>query len=199
MSEVLFTKFERLLTLTQDTEIRKLLNTNLMSFALTDTSIEKLKQIFDKTHPTLSDVELDMSEKWRVVLKINTSNLYSKGAKKIYFDYMAFNDKTDAKTQKKFFVDALTTDKKEMSELWSQYLDPNRSMSYKELGMSITGFTHSKKPEAVRKEYFDRFFTDCVSLMKNDTKQVALEFFYDGIPKTDDIEYLIENLRGGSG
>ena len=193
-ADYLVERFTALLPKAQDKEIKKILKTALLNSTITDEAIDKLKLVLEDNNPQLADLDLTIDEKWRVVVKINYSGRYNATQKKIFTDAFAHADTSESKKHPLLIIGGLTNDKQKMVELWKEYTNPKREMSYTELGQSIAGFAHSKKPIALRKEYINRFFVDCLEIMRNDSSQVAKQFFGHGFPETDNLQFLIDAL-----
>ena len=186
---------EKMLSKTKNGHILTILKSSLISNGVSLENIDRLKMIFDETHPTLN-LKLGKVDNWKIIYKINCSSKYSKKVKEIYTQFMLKNDSSDIGKKYLLAIDALSEDSEVLEKLWKSYTDKNfREFSYEEMSYSLLGFTSSYRNSYSRHVFLKRFFDVLPDYFKNESRQYGLEFFYSGFRNWDNCQFLIDNLK----
>ena len=165
----------------------------LINYSNNNRHVKRLKSILDGKW---KGVELSptKTQKWKIIYKINLSTAFTKEQKKIYTDYMRHNDKSDLQMIYDTKIKAASDDMKILEDLWLEYENIHRKMSYVDLSHSVSSFMDRMKPEAVRKPFYGRFYDLSHKLIKTDQRMNAKYFFIYGFPDTAPVEYNIKLL-----
>ena len=106
-------------------------------------------------------MQFTLDEKWTIVYKVNSSSLYSDVQKQIFTDGMKALDSSDTGKQWLLSIEALTSDKDKIRQLWeNEYFNKDRTLSYTKVGCSMRGFYNSLAFSYNKHEYIKRYFED---------------------------------------
>ena len=162
--EKLFNYLLSLLYLTKDPNDIKVLQSNLISLGNTIKTIDTLKNIYDGTYMGLV-LNLDIRDQWRVVFRINASPLYSEQVKERYFDQLRNKDSTDSGKQWSQAIRGLSSDEKEVEEIWRDLISEDTKLSYELLTYLFIGFNYSLSRSYSKHKYINKFFEELPSLL----------------------------------
>jgi aminopeptidase N len=194
-SDKLFNKIKELLIVAKDQDQIKILKSKLLQYASSDSSIEHLRQVLEDSHSQLKGLNLTNEEKWKIIFKIHHSKAFTDTQKKIFRDFMSFNDNTDTKKNSLLSIEALIANQEKTEELLKQYFSADRKMSYSEMGHSLHGLNSWHRSEELRQPLNERYFKDAHHLIVNDQKLIAKTFIDSAFPVSEDFDFLITNLQ----
>jgi aminopeptidase N len=153
----------------------KVYKTHLISCAETESQIDILKSILEENYHEFH-LDLNLKDKWRILLRIYRSKKYSKLQKRILRNYLATQDKTELTRYYSFTIEAMTADRNEMRAIWNEITSPNRKISYQDIEYIIDGFFDGSKDENLKKEYFEIFYNDFPTIANRDPKEIGKVF-----------------------
>ena len=146
----------------------------LISYCFDEEDIDDLKKLLEGSNEDLKGkVELEDDHKWRIIYLIHASSKYDAETKKALFDKQWEADQSNEKKYKKIRIEALSATAEKRAELFKEYLNKDTKMSYKELEVSIRGFTSSFVPEEVRAVYFEEFYANVLQIFKERMRETA--------------------------
>ena len=170
----IYTKTRARLAATEDKRLALSLLKRLISYCFDEEDIDDLKKLLEGTNDDLKGkIELQDNNKWRIIYMIHASSKYDAETKKALFDKQWEADQSNEKKDQKIKIEAVTATAEKRAELFKEYLNKDTKMSYKELEVSIRGFTSSFVPEEVRAVYFEEFYANVLQIFKERSRQTA--------------------------
>lgn len=163
------------------------------NYLYSEDSIEIAKSWYEGTHP-LSRHELNLREKWSIVMAIHGSSRYSTTQKALIFSKAYAEDNTDTKQEFTLKIDAMTANKAQRDNLFSQYISCD-TMSFKQMQYSITGFVSKWVCKDLKEQYFESFFDQFMKVKASKSYQYFLVWSDYLFPSSKDKAYLIKKIK----
>ena len=155
-------------------------------------NITKLIAWFDGTDSELKLIELDLENKWDIVLAIHKHPSISNSQKIEYFNKVASLDQSDTMRLMEKRCEALRADYGERKQLYQSYLDADNELSSYLLEQSMLGYSHSLKYTSKDAE---QFFIDVMKVFEERNNDFVEVFFHSLFPpQNENPDWYIQKL-----
>ena len=171
--------YEKLLK-TKDAELTKLLQDLLVTFSDSKEALTTLSAWYDGNLEKLNHLKLTLDQKWRIVFKIQSCDVFIQEYKDKCVKDMEDSDTTDQKKEYKEKITALVASDSQREELWKEYMNKDTKMSYHEIGNSAEGFNSRLVAYEKREVYHQRFFDGLIDMLLTRNREAA-KSLYNGL------------------
>lgn len=156
---IIFNKCTHLLGLSSDNSQRHILINNLITNADSESAYEELRKLFEGSSEFSNTITLTNENKWDIIIRLHDFAKFTETQRKIYKDFMQFNDHSETRKKKIMILDVLTQKFEETSETYDSLLQQKRKYSYVEMGLILEAMSQKSKDEELiaymKKNYFD--------------------------------------------
>lgn len=154
----IFNEVLRCLHITQDMNDINIMKPKLISTGTTTTNIDKLRRLMEGTFSNLT-LDFTNEEKWRILFRIQSSDLYSTQQKEMYMNHMKTVDQTDTAKDWCVAIESLTQCDEKLEQLWKEVTNiKERTYSYHKIEYLLIGFNSSLSASYKKHKYMQQYF-----------------------------------------
>lgn len=183
---------------TRDDEMVKLLTSMLVSYAIpaaSDVEFGALYDIYTEKDPAFSHVALTLTQKWRIVLRLQSWSKLSVDDRNKLVDDIAAQDTTDKKTTYKLMIKGLNMSDEDRSKLLESIDKDTHGLSFDSLSYLLVGFNHRLVPAKRREPYHEEFFAKMPEWIEKKSHELSKTICEDLMPMTEDLVTLNDRLE----
>ena len=194
--EMIFNVVKECVLKTEDKQTLFGLKPLLISSAQSPADVLFLSEVLDDKHPLNPKLAINVRDICQIHVKVLGTRALDQELRDGILKKYGEETLNEQMRNNKFLIDAMLADEKTRKDLWGNvYFNPNRSLSYVELGFSVRGFRNEFVAHALKAGIVDDYCRDLAELLKTEGKEMGKVLLEQLIPSVDDGPDVVAKLE----